>query len=1173
MLAPEFIKFYKEHPNVTSFILSFFLIFILITIWFHSGYIMASGEGGIQFGDYKTLINLFGQSWFPSTIGFSGTGITQTSLPFILTIFIVHNLYIPSVIIEASTFFILLLTGFLSIYHLAQHVFAKYNQSNRLFLSITASFFYLFNQVTMVLILNRFQTPYLFFYALYPLTLYIIIRAIEAKKLIYSVILVLSGFLLAMAYASMPEIINYWGIIFAFSGYYYLFEERNRQTLFFILKFLIVSMVMWICVNSWWLISLLVVIPNSPYLTQTAYNSSNDYYTLSALSSSLGNLSFVFRLMHHDFYIWMEGVWNYYYQSWPIIILTFIPPLIVFGSLLIKRKSHYYYFFLLASLFTIFAAKGIADPFGGIFLFLFTHFRIMEGFRNPFEKIMLILPTFYSILFAFGLFGLFYFIKRNYSSIKAILLVIIICIICFVILCIPIWTGGVFEGYIPPSNNPRIGYKVKVPSYYSTASKWLNSQKPDDFRVIALPLGGEGITYDWKYGYRGVELSNGIFDQSFISYCTSIQYLCGLTKDIEPLTSLYPDDLWKILPPLDVRYIMLRRDTNYKSDQMQNPQDIEKELNAANYIKKVSQFGLLTFYQGNPQYSTPKIFAANQGIISLGPESFITSVPLADYKKNDLYFTHPASFTQVSNQSHQIILQAVKYTPSNLSINKTNVISQLPYVSNLPGQPMYFFTRAKESFIDFIQGNSDFANKIDESDKRVVEVYKLLKGNNVALSDKAIQDYNLSLKYINQNLASVNQNNYEEDLLRQKYVMSDIVEMIKLYNDKKPIYQSTYDLLNNMLKKLSIEPYMPVDLKKFEAYDVSVPQSGKYTLYISSKRYVNYYNSDLFTGNIDNKVPFQVNMSSTQFTTIGMFNINKGEHQINLQKLLGINLINQRNLIISTVKNNSGKGMLDKIYTVKVKKLDSYGNYDLSFDYKVDSGNPFQLSFVEDTDLTENNKLIPHYSLNLNYTGNKNHWYHYETQISPRHISHSGKIEFYVYPGNNCNNSRDILSVKLCANKAYSKEYDIPSVIEVKNLSFRRTDLGDIFLVKNDAISVPLIKPQVTYTEQNPARYFIHIKNAKTPYYLAFLEAYDSLWHLYYIKGNTKIPVSDSNHLLVNSYANAWKIDKTGNYMLMLEFYPQEYFEFGIKVSELSLFILSSVLILYIINKIYRKNR
>ncbi len=74
-------------------------------------------------------------------------------------------------------------------------------------------------------------------------------------------------------------------------------------------------------------------------------------------------------------------------------------------------------------------------------------------------------------------------------------------------------------------------------------------------------------------------------------------------------------------------------------------------------------------------------------------------------------------------------------------------------------------------------------------------------------------------------------------------------------------------------------------------------------------------------------------------------------------------------------------------------------------------------------------------------------------------------------------------------------------------------------------------KPYISFVEDTPTKVIVHISNATTPYYLVFRETYDPHWTAFYSNGTE---VNPKDHIAVNGFANAWYMNKTGNYTVTL---------------------------------------
>ena len=93
----------------------------------------------------------------------------------------------------------------------------------------------------------------------------------------------------------------------------------------------------------------------------------------------------------------------------------------------------------------------------------------------------------------------------------------------------------------------------------------------------------------------------------------------------------------------------------------------------------------------------------------------------------------------------------------------------------------------------------------------------------------------------------------------------------------------------------------------------------------------------------------------------------------------------------------------------------------------------------------------------------------------------------------------------------------------------------------------------VVYRELTPTNYEINVTNATAPFALLFKQNYNVGWELAY---NNKIL---NTHFEGDEYANAWLVNKTGNYTLHLFFAPQKIVSM---INHISIFINVILLIL-----------
>jgi hypothetical protein len=86
----------------------------------------------------------------------------------------------------------------------------------------------------------------------------------------------------------------------------------------------------------------------------------------------------------------------------------------------------------------------------------------------------------------------------------------------------------------------------------------------------------------------------------------------------------------------------------------------------------------------------------------------------------------------------------------------------------------------------------------------------------------------------------------------------------------------------------------------------------------------------------------------------------------------------------------------------------------------------------------------------------------------------------------------------------------------------------------------PLHKPNLSFQMVSPSLYDVQV-NASSPYMLVLSETYNPLWRASGPWGT----IPESNHFVVNGYANMWYITQLGVYHLQLRFTPNNYLTYG----------------------------
>lgn len=101
--------------------------------------------------------------------------------------------------------------------------------------------------------------------------------------------------------------------------------------------------------------------------------------------------------------------------------------------------------------------------------------------------------------------------------------------------------------------------------------------------------------------------------------------------------------------------------------------------------------------------------------------------------------------------------------------------------------------------------------------------------------------------------------------------------------------------------------------------------------------------------------------------------------------------------------------------------------------------------------------------------------------------------------------------------------------------------------------------PKISFEKINQAHFRVNIDSATAPFFLNFLESYHPGWQA--MIGGQPL----GSHQVVNGYANGWLVERNGNYVIDLEYKPQQLYARASQVSLITLGLLSGLLLVSII--------
>ncbi len=475
-----------------SLILLIFFCLLLIAIWFKDGQFLATGEDALFLVNPQRSLELYQHSWIELGPGISGSAyITRLPLLFFAS-FIVR--VVKPWVFQAGLFFVLLAIGSIGTFFLVKELFQGEEKRDINLLALLASIFYIVNPISFLGVWYRFIYPFFFFFSLLPIFFYLFVKGINKKEIRLVFISSLLTLPFSVAFGGPSLAISFWIL----TGLLTVFKVFRKGFDAFPFLYFILNLLFWTAINLWWIF---------PYLGLVA--AQTEFTQIQNLQHNIGTLvanSKDFRLMNttrliHGGVLYRGEAFGSIYKTPLFTLVSWITPLFVIYGLINIKNSFLKRFMLVSLVLLLFLAKGTSWPFGGLFLWLFTHFQAFQLFRNSLEKFGLLLPVIYAPLYSLGIISLLSKVK---GSIKPLTLFLIL--IALFIFHWPFFTGAIV------TFGAR-DIRVTVPDSFNQFNQINTGQ---NHRILNLPLmGGASGFYKWKYA--GLEPSETLFKYPVIS--------------------------------------------------------------------------------------------------------------------------------------------------------------------------------------------------------------------------------------------------------------------------------------------------------------------------------------------------------------------------------------------------------------------------------------------------------------------------------------------------------------------------------------------------------------------------------------------------------------------------------------------------------------------------------
>lgn len=1084
---------------------------VLVIIWFRNGNILATAESGIPFYDLQKNLRMTQWAWSSVGVG-NSTGIITASTPTYLLLTRMQNAGVPGIIIEASVFWLILVTAGISVGLLAKEFFVKLPQ-RYLILAVLS---YWFSPFVLISVWNRFLYNFMFFWALIPLAWFLFVRGIKLQDFKYAILVAISTTVLSYGLTSPAFVIILWFLFIYTTIFYAVFDNTPRP---FLIKYFFLSLFCFVVFNLWWLSQAFVYVGTSGYEVAISafFNPLGNLSTLSSISKKLGNLIDLIRLIHAGF-VQSGPRWAGIYDIFIVRILEFFVAGIVFWTIWKFRKLKEVLF--LGSLFIIilFLAKGIQDPFGEIFKSVFLKSTFFQVFRNPFEKFGFLLALCTSLLFTHGVWSLS-FSKRFHMWIYPSSLFFLL-----FVWGLPFWSGLIFTDVKYPGSKEITSLEVKVPQYYKNADNFLKEEAKDS-RLIVLPIGEEGITHTWEKPYRGIELTSNLFTTPGISLRTTIPFYYDLVTEISE--SQLSKNIIDFAPFTNTGFFLLRKDIDFKERRMANPYVVElvlKNLEKEGLLKEKFKEGKLVIYEVDEKYSWPKIYITNtvyrtneKDLAKLS--NFAESFPDKKFATID---TQSSVDRGVFNNRliispKKVSLQRVSNpTPKNLT--EEDLLSRLFHAKHLPDRWYYPLIRLKEK-LEEVSSDDYFGWLIYRNGilgKRAVEIYKLRNENaKERFILEAEEDYKAVFEELRPEIESL----IARDFQVSRLVRDSLVYHWVLFDRaKSPLSYFLAEILGEWGLKPKFE--LPVSDKDYIIFSFNVPEDGDYDI--------------SFEGSVPEKLDLyldgEIVISNKSYEGQGL-KITSGEHEIafptgNFPIISPV--LEQDDLTVSNNDNPSWR----------IDIPDRPTTYRIEFDYRFIVGEGFGLELVQDVDFDDS----PFYSRGILKDEFFHGWKHWDNEFTTLPGADEGILRFNIVEKEEC--YRNWLFNNVCKKRKLDFE------AEIKNFRLAEVKLPMVYLLKEEDQEKSETNTKVEWRKINPTYYKLNVeKESNYPEILVFSELFSSGWEAM-LENEMTIP--ENKHYLVNSYANGWLLEEPGIYSVALEFKPQRFLYIGKIISGIS---------------------
>lgn len=1145
----------------------FLLCVVIIFSWFHYGFLYGGGDVGLPTYDPIRLLGVVKNIWWDvHAPGFAYPS-ALTSIPLYAALIPLQVLGFSNLAIQATVFGTLLFLMGVGMYFL----FFEVESSKSKVLALIAGVYYMLNPYMISQVWHRFVHTAFFLGAVLPILTFIYIRLIKTRHPFWFLGYLFTSFVFTYTFGSLPYMVVIWIPIVLYTAWKCI-ESRNLKSCIEIAKMFILLFLAWVVLNIWWLYPFWTT---GPAIFSEIHSLYSSVSTLTSLSSQ-STIPMVLRGIN-PFYVFGDGAWVNGYNLIFMQLVSWTFPLVILMGIysIIVRKRNNFYVWIALFFIGVFISKGTAAPFGYPLLWLFSKSFLLGAFRNPFEKLGILVPFATAFIFPLGISAIY----SQFRKYLAIIIIATLLVLEFIIYPWPVWLGKMFGTY----DNPAF---VQVPTSYGDADAWINNQRKDG-RVLHLPFApGDAITYNWEKGYSGIDPSQLLFAAPSISHGFGLEFLDKSLSSINAalLNSTENQKLIAdVLSSLNVRYIVLHKDVDWKTRVLIDPELLEQNLAKIGFVNKKISFGDLVIYEISDDKFTPVSFTTRVTEALTGGYKYFGHWPEVYQNDDDkTVFITPVNGNKGESVQGNLRYSAVPTEEIDVPFfplaYKENALAELPQPRFLPGSIFYPLILVKERMSIFASPVLNLHNSLlDFSGKRLAEAYLLTKNGNTKLANNAkenyLQEINSALDVVGENQKADLIDDAEMLILKRIFTRHEII--LEELGDK-----SNLENLKTRLSKMGFIPYFELKeelgMSKYgrKIYRFDIKKKDNYEILLRGERNQLLYEDNLrsIALQIDNDVIVRSTNQAGEFMSLGRIALDEGLHEISYGMNDSINLVPEPGSFETTGKvkiDNTGGDYSFTFSTTKqdsstlsfpITGFDSNSIYRIDFDFWIQYGQGPILQFEQDSDWDLKEERF----MDVNKLFDKGNysffWNSASEPLRPRQNTKNALVRIVVEPWNNC---LEILrNENVCINSLFRRPFNRESSVIIKNISVKRPFTDEIFLHPAISNAQPTHIAKVALNQISPSLYEGELK-IDQPVLFSLLTTFHPEWKLYLTKDGKTEVVPEANHFLVNGYGNSWYLDQgPGEYKLKIQFSPQTRFYKGIIVSLVGTMILTLITII-----------